>query len=190
MAINGQSDVLKPHCLLLLLSQFSQKTVVVVIHLIRGYSILQLWGPSEIPWQRYERPKTSRRKREMTPNKRISVSAFPVPFPTSDQIDLDSVVQNCYAEAWKCSICAVEFRSKDRLKMHMKGHFGQLNHKCSLCNKAFWKKEDLDGHMASTHTNEKLFHCRICGNFFSYKRSLRLHLKAVHNTDWRNVPNS
>ena len=72
----------------------------------------------------------------------------------------------------------------------MKGHFGQLNHKCSLCSKAFWKKEDLDGHMASTHANEKLFHCRICGNFFSYKRSLRLHLKAVHNTDWRNVPNS
>ena len=162
---------------------------LVVISFDLRLFILQLWGPSELLWQGYERPKAPRRKRDLSVAKKITVSNSSQ-WSSSDQIDLETVVQNCYAEAWKCSICAMAFRNKDRLKMHMKGHLGRLNHKCSICNKAFWKKEDLDGHMASIHTNEKLFHCRICGNFFSYKRSLRLHLKAVHNTDWRDVPNS
>ena len=69
----------------------------------------------------------------------------------------------------------------------MKGHFGQLDHRCSYCEKAFWNKEDLIGHVASVHTNEKRFHCKLCGSFFAYKRSLRAHLKSFHGTDWRDM---
>ena len=75
---------------------------------------------------------------------------------------------------------------KERLKMHMKGHFGQLKHKCDISSKAFWiqRRFRRTHRQALTQTRSYII-VEYVATFFSYKRSLRLHLKAVHNTNWR-----
>ncbi len=131
-------------------------------------SILQLW--SALPW---------------TKDVEASLGSSP-----QKNAQFDPVAATSRSGGWKCTVCSLEFFNKERLKGHMKGHFGQLNHKCCICDKAFWKFEDLEGHMASTHTYAKRFHCSLCGNSFSYKRSLRRHLKQTHKTDWRDMATS
>ena len=160
--------------------------------------ILQFWETPSIEHHGWPSGKvTARPTSTSTQRKKHTQKVEPTPPKTliSEQgsaqtLSLDSMLNDCYTSSWKCTVCLVNFDKKDLLKRHMKGHLNQLDHKCSYCERTFWKKEDLDGHVANIHTNQKLFHCQICGNFFSYKRSLRLHLKNVHHTDWRDVTHS
>lgn len=96
---------------------------------------------------------------------------------------IEQAVSQCTAEmTWTCSACGLTFSSKNRLKLHMKGHLGQLDYSCEMCGKKFWNSVDLEGHISAKHTNIKVHVCPLCGKSFSYRKTLARHMKNDHKT--------
>ncbi|VDK32552.1 unnamed protein product [Gongylonema pulchrum] len=58
---------------------------------------------------------------------------------------------------------------------------GDRAHRCTVCNKTFCKKFELDRHFV-VHTKERRFICDICKKRFSQKSSLAQH-KLTHSSD-------
>ena len=52
-----------------------------------------------------------------------------------------------------------------------------MSHKCSLCNKCFIKKGNLDRHVSLTHNN-KSYECKYCNKNYSHTSSLSRHMKT------------
>ncbi|GAB6032099.1 hypothetical protein CHUAL_010463 [Chamberlinius hualienensis] len=50
---------------------------------------------------------------------------------------------------------------------------------CHVCGKFYWKPSDLQRHLYK-HTGERRFSCPICDQFFSCKRNMQYHQRAVH----------
>ena len=38
----------------------------------------------------------------------------------------------------------------------------------------------MSSHQATVHENQKSFKCDVCGKFFGYKHSLKIHIDTVH----------
>ncbi|CAI5647360.1 zinc finger protein 335 [Oreochromis niloticus] len=55
-------------------------------------------------------------------------------------------------------------------------------HKCPNCSFASKNKKDLRRHMM-THTNEKPFSCKLCGQRFNRNGHLKFHMERLHNQD-------
>uniref|UniRef100_A0A4W5QHG7 C2H2-type domain-containing protein n=1 Tax=Hucho hucho TaxID=62062 RepID=A0A4W5QHG7_9TELE len=55
-------------------------------------------------------------------------------------------------------------------------------HKCPSCSFASKNRKDLRRHMM-THTNEKPFTCRICGQRFNRNGHLKFHMERLHSQD-------
>ncbi|XP_053916726.1 zinc finger protein 438 isoform X2 [Cuculus canorus] len=56
----------------------------------------------------------------------------------------------------------------------------KLSHKCHVCNHIFQFKHHLQDHM-NTHTNKRLYSCRICRKAYIHSGSLSTHMKLHHN---------
>ena len=52
---------------------------------------------------------------------------------------------------------------------------------CSVCNKAFKRKDHLTDHLR-THTDETPYGCHFCNKFFSTKSSASWHMRKVHSS--------
>ncbi|XP_067135571.1 transcriptional repressor scratch 1-like [Centruroides vittatus] len=77
--------------------------------------------------------------------------------------------------AKKCPTCGKVYVSMPALSMHVLTH--NLNHKCSVCGKAFSRPWLLQGHMRS-HTGEKPYGCAHCGKAFADRSNLRAHMQT------------
>ena len=81
---------------------------------------------------------------------------------------------------WTCNVCSKVFNSFYSVNEHRKSeHDTILNHRCTLCDKAFAGKKALNLHF-QTHTNERKFPCDMCEKSFKHRQSLRRHKVKLH----------
>ncbi|XP_047518360.1 zinc finger protein 600-like isoform X6 [Pieris napi] len=79
-----------------------------------------------------------------------------------------------------CTVCGQKFFSRTHVQKHMIKHSGERVHECSICKKAYARKQTLKDHMR-IH-NDKKYVCPVCNQMFAQNNSLRLHMK-VHSID-------
>ncbi|KAK7099423.1 hypothetical protein V1264_003565 [Littorina saxatilis] len=87
-----------------------------------------------------------------------------------------------YIKSYKpamCQYCGLWLKRTYNLKQHIRRkHVMQLDHKCSICERAFSTKFSLKQHII-IHTGEKPFVCEVCGEPFARKENLTCH-KNTH----------
>uniref|UniRef100_A0A0B6ZJ83 C2H2-type domain-containing protein n=2 Tax=Arion vulgaris TaxID=1028688 RepID=A0A0B6ZJ83_9EUPU len=74
--------------------------------------------------------------------------------------------------------CSWAFATASKLKRHQTKHTGLRKWICEVCKKQFHRSEHLKGHLI-THSGDRPFICPVegCGNTFTAKSSLYVHLK-------------
>ncbi|CAK1542363.1 unnamed protein product [Leptosia nina] len=81
---------------------------------------------------------------------------------------------------FKCKYCAKGFNSAGNCATHESSVHSELRpHVCTVCNRAFKKKNTLRCHFM-THTGEKPYRCEICGHAFTQSNSCKSHIRKVH----------
>lgn len=83
---------------------------------------------------------------------------------------------------FKCESCALIFKSRHTLNMHVVKHHAQ-NIVCDVCRKTFSGRYHLRKHMA-IHTQARNFMCPLCKKCYRYEKTLKHHLKT-HNPAWK-----
>jgi KRAB domain-containing zinc finger protein len=76
-----------------------------------------------------------------------------------------------------CDICNKQFTSKYSLLTHKSDHTDS-EYKCDKCDEIFTKKNLLYTHRRSHEPRKKPFTCLLCGNGFTDKGSLILHIRS------------
>lgn len=93
------------------------------------------------------------------------------------------------AKEYKCEACKYGTNDDKRLETHRKHvhpENGVKEYKCAICGYETNDKGRLNQHLR-IHDNVKKFKCGHCQKFFSLKSNLKMHIKAVHdsNKDYR-----
>ena len=73
-----------------------------------------------------------------------------------------------------CSVCNRGFPRKSQLEVHMASHQTFKPYRCLECGKSFTQKTRLKTHQ-SVHTGERPFSCKICGKMFSRQDNCTRH---------------
>ncbi|XP_076460627.1 uncharacterized protein LOC143293555 isoform X20 [Babylonia areolata] len=80
----------------------------------------------------------------------------------------------------RCEYCNASFASNSGLNRHKNLlHLNKLPYSCLVCGQGFTEKDHFEGHMNS-HNNIKAYKCPHCSHEFTYKASLRNHVRARH----------
>ncbi|CAL1266135.1 unnamed protein product [Larinioides sclopetarius] len=78
---------------------------------------------------------------------------------------------------YKCDLCLSEFKYKNYLDRHMKGH---NRNNCKFCTEQFTKRKALCKHLKSVHNitePEKLYKCSFCEKIYAKRPQLLIHMK-------------
>lgn len=83
-------------------------------------------------------------------------------------------------KSFSCQGCDAVFNDGKKLADHKRTEHPDMQgqHKCTLCNKAFFQRKNLKYHM-KTHAEDKEFKCDFCDEMFRTKQERREH-KATH----------
>ena len=73
-----------------------------------------------------------------------------------------------------CTVCNKKFSYKWNLQRHMQVHNTEKKFSCEVCGKKFRHKGNVKIHMAK-HTKEERYQCKKCGRKFSWHSSLKRH---------------
>ncbi|XP_037827216.1 zinc finger protein 583-like [Lucilia sericata] len=84
---------------------------------------------------------------------------------------------------FKCTECDKTFIAKTDLKVHMRTHTGDRPYVCNICGKDYLMMEHLKTHLL-THT-EQYFQCDICNHKFATHKTLRMHVRTIHEDEPR-----
>ncbi|XP_030033823.1 PR domain zinc finger protein 5 isoform X9 [Manduca sexta] len=78
---------------------------------------------------------------------------------------------------YKCQACDKTFKIRKVFRVHIKrDHLMERSHKCTQCDKSFFRSEQLKEHMVR-HTGQREFQCGVCLKKFGAKGSLRHHMR-------------
>lgn len=73
-----------------------------------------------------------------------------------------------------CSLCEKKFVDKTQLNSHLTTHTGEKKHRCVECGRCFRSLTRLNQHKA-THSDLRPFSCTTCTSSFKTKKGLRVH---------------
>uniref|UniRef100_A0A3P8UJ74 Zinc finger protein 335 n=1 Tax=Cynoglossus semilaevis TaxID=244447 RepID=A0A3P8UJ74_CYNSE len=86
---------------------------------------------------------------------------------------------------FSCRICMESFQGRSDMENHKRAHIDPNTFKCPDCDytSTSWPEvQDLRRHMM-THTNEKPFSCKLCGQRFNRNGHLKFHMERLHNQE-------
>ena len=87
------------------------------------------------------------------------------------------------AKLFKCNHCEKTFLQKVGMFNHMLNAHGDTSvphNNCGYCDYKCWGITQLNAHINSVHTKEKVYSCKIC-NYTSFKsHNISKHMKKVH----------
>ena len=79
-----------------------------------------------------------------------------------------------------CVLCGTTFISDTTYKIHMRTvHEGNYEFSCTICQKGFTNKGNLDGHM-NKHKGIKPYACTLCPSAFAHDKNLLAHIRKKH----------
>ena len=79
-----------------------------------------------------------------------------------------------------CNVCGKPFTKEMHLRTHIRVvHKKQFKFNCTLCEKGFVSKPDMEGHM-NTHRGIRPYACHYCASAFSYRKHLTAHMRSKH----------
>lgn len=81
-----------------------------------------------------------------------------------------------------CLKCNFTTQAKSSLIGHIKRHYGEYTHHCSVCGKGFIGKALLASH-EEIHLDIKRYECDLCDKKFSVKRYLDVHRQLNHTKE-------
>ncbi|KAL7676786.1 hypothetical protein ACOME3_003036, partial [Neoechinorhynchus agilis] len=76
--------------------------------------------------------------------------------------------------------CQRSFKRASRLRDHLNSHYGTSAYNCTICSKAFTRKDTLDVHLKTVHEGIRPFACPMCEYKASQGSLLRNHIKSIH----------
>ncbi|XP_073812571.1 uncharacterized protein isoform X15 [Musca autumnalis] len=89
-------------------------------------------------------------------------------------------VHTAAGKEYRCDICGTFASSPSALYQHHRfRHDPEKKHKCTVCEKAFKTRKQLNEHMA-THTGIDLYKCPCCDKSFKFQANYCTHLKRMH----------
>ncbi|XP_058442910.1 zinc finger protein 26-like [Malaya genurostris] len=85
---------------------------------------------------------------------------------------------------YECSICNRSIKGAGTFKRHVMLHNSDMKVECQYCGKKFTSKSYLRAHERK-HSGVRPYICDICDRTFAMKPCWKMHMKKVHNEDWR-----
>ncbi|CAH0394608.1 unnamed protein product [Bemisia tabaci] len=104
-------------------------------------------------------------------------------FESLDLLKEHRITEHTNGKKWVCKTCGLAYDKELSYRDHVnKIHLGKRKrYKCEICNKLLSNRTCYDTHMR-THSGEKPFSCKTCGNSYCDKYSMAKHEKQVHGT--------
>ena len=96
-----------------------------------------------------------------------------------------SVSSNC-PKMLACSSCAMTFKSRNDLYLHLQNEHKHRLFPCPWCGKLFNRSSSLKTHLR-VHTGERPYRCVDCGKSFTQLSNVLQHTRDVHLKDKRFV---
>ena len=86
-----------------------------------------------------------------------------------------------HTQSFQCNVCGKVFAHKRNYIQHMKRHAGTPTYKCDECGEMFVTNDAKCKHVKNKHSNEKKFHCDICGKSFKASEVFKHHQEIHEN---------
>lgn len=82
-----------------------------------------------------------------------------------------------FRKDYACNDCDKVYKTNASLFIHRQATHLNVVYLCSFCDRSFNQKQQLTGHIGRLHSDERPFHCDMCGSKFKAKNDLLDHKK-------------
>lgn len=123
--------------------------------------------------------KTNNNSNFQVKKKRESPAQCPIclkMFSRGSVLKLHLETHNKVRRYYECDVCSKKILGTNEFISHFRSH-SHKPYTCDVCSKKFAKKNHLQRHNNTVHTNLRKFKCLVCLNTFKKKSVLKTHMK-------------